>query len=847
VLALANPAALHIGPGAQVKTNDTPVTGMFTGVGWDGHWIAPEPPAAAESFSFGGDVPRHGFSRVLYRRAVRLDEVPASVPARLTADSRYLLLVNGREVGRGPIRSQPRRLRYDEHDLAPFLVPGDNVIAVVVTYYGEANAFWQPAVTTGGLGTDALLVFEARLGDRLLVSDDSWQSLRSPAWKTVSQDVHEGVAFESLDARLLPADWWAAGFDDSAWKPATIVSTTHTGGFGRSQPPTDPYGALLPRGIGPLGGATVEPSGVAVATVTAPTFESDHPARRVQQLLNTAASPVSGFPVAGTLPADSVRLIAVDFGRIVAGFVGFSLDAPAGTIVDLHYREVAWDTSIDSAATGSLSGAQYIARGRDDEFAASEVIGLRYAYLLVHAAADAEVSVSSFLVREYLYPFVGKAFFRSSDAELDALYAAGVRTVALNSFDSFVDCPTREQRAWVGDGVVHQMVHFAANEDWRLTRNYIALSDSPRTDGILPSSVVGEIEAGRSIAIPDWSLHWVHGVFNLYRHGGDRREILHSLPSVERVLRWYEPYIDERGTISDVPEWNLIDWASVFSTGRSSIITALWARGLAEFAELCDFVGNAGSAEWARELWEAARIGYEDFWNDERGTYVDHFLGGERMPAASQAAGAAAIVSDLAPRERWSRIIDTITDEGALVVRSWIGGDDRDEHFRKLADQARGIQLIDWDVDTEIVIAEPFFSYVVHDAVALAGRSAQLPRLLRRWSQFLDGGYDTFGECWGWGTRVHGWSSTPARDLVSYVLGVTPDLPGFARVRVAPAWGAVDEMAGAVPTPFGLVTVEIDGSSVRIDSPVPIVFVGADGIERSLPAGSHRLDAEAAG
>ena len=60
-----------------------------------------------------------------------------------------------------------------------------------------------------------------------------------------------------------------------------------------------------------------------------------------------------------------------------------------------------------------------------------------------------------------------------------------------------------------------------------------------------------------------------------------------------------------------------------------------------------------------------------------------------------------------------------------------------------------------------MVIAEPFFSYAVHDAVALAGRAELLIELIRRWEEFLVDGYDTFGECWGWGTPVHGWSSTP--------------------------------------------------------------------------------------
>src|SRR5262249_53743632 len=162
----------------------------------------------------------------------------------------------------------------------------------------------------------------------------------------------------------------------------------------------------------------------------------------------------------------------------------------------------------------------------------------------------AAVTVKRVAVRENVYPVSGGAYLRSSDPEIDALYTAGVRTVQLNSFDSFTDCPTREQRAWVGDGVVHQMVQLATNEDWRLPVSYVELGDSPRYDGMLPMSVVGDVEWGGSYSIPDWALHWVHGVYNLYRHVGDRELVARHLPSVERLLRWYVAYLDEHGTLS---------------------------------------------------------------------------------------------------------------------------------------------------------------------------------------------------------------------------------------------------------------------------------------------------------
>jgi Bacterial alpha-L-rhamnosidase C-terminal domain len=69
------------------------------------------------------------------------------------------------------------------------------------------------------------------------------------------------------------------------------------------------------------------------------------------------------------------------------------------------------------------------------------------------------------------------------------------------------------------------------------------------------------------------------------------------------------------------------------------------------------------------------------------------------------------------------------------------------------------------------------------------------------------------------------------------VLGVTPAEPGYGTVRVAPRPGAIERLAGAVPTPHGLVRVEVEGGQVRVNSPVPVRFVSLSGEESSASAG----------
>src|SRR5687767_11634889 len=130
---------------AIMKTQPTPSNPItpsdFPEIRWHGHWIwVPEEPIVRGS-PFGGESGPRPESHGLFRKSFTLDQVPASVPARITADSRYLLFVNGQEAFRGPIRSQPRRLYYDLFDLAPYLQTGQNLIAVYVKYFGTAKAY----------------------------------------------------------------------------------------------------------------------------------------------------------------------------------------------------------------------------------------------------------------------------------------------------------------------------------------------------------------------------------------------------------------------------------------------------------------------------------------------------------------------------------------------------------------------------------------------------------------------------------------------------------------------------------------------------------------------------------
>jgi hypothetical protein len=246
---------------------------------------------------------------------------------------------------------------------------------------------------------------------------------------------------------------------------------------------------------------------------------------------------------------------------------------------------------------------------------------------------------------------------------------------------------------------------------------------------------------------------------------------------------------------------------------------------------MAGWLGEKASAAWAEKLYAKAKTGFEMFWDETRGSYIDHLVDGEQQPEMSQLAGALGIVSGLAPKERWQSIINTITDPTRVIIYTWQMSEGGPFAKRKFT----------WDVNNQVVLAEPFMSYVVHDAVAEAGLADRLPALYRRWSQFLQSGYDTIGEDWKHGTHVHGWSTTPTKDMVFYTLGVTPAEPGYSAARIQPALGDLEWAEGRVPSPFGLISVRVEPDKVIVDSPVPVIVQLPGKSEVRLSAGKHTI------
>lgn len=142
-----------------------------------------------------------------FRKHVSIGQVPETLTACIAADSKYWLWINGTPVVlEGGLKRGPDLCScyYDKVEIAPYLRPGDNVIAVLVWFFGK-NGFSHLSSGT------AAMLFEAVGPGVSILSDGSWEGCVHPAFQTAEGPSPNFRLPESnirFDARLFPQNWF---------------------------------------------------------------------------------------------------------------------------------------------------------------------------------------------------------------------------------------------------------------------------------------------------------------------------------------------------------------------------------------------------------------------------------------------------------------------------------------------------------------------------------------------------------------------------------------------------------------------------------------------------------------
>ncbi|MHB8513327.1 MAG: alpha-L-rhamnosidase-related protein [Actinomycetota bacterium] len=528
----------------------------------------------------------------------------------------------------------------------------------------------------------------------------------------------------------------------------------------------------------------------------------------------------SRYPVEQTQRGDQTIF---DFGAIVSGHVVVS-----------SKRDVTVTAGEDLASDHVVSDVREwrmtkIGPGSMTSF---EPIGFRY--------LEVDAPIERIHVVERTFPREKRASFACGDKEVDTIWRAGARTLDLCSDDAFIDCPSRERRAWLGDSYLHSLISFVCNPDYSLVKwNLRMHAQGQRPDGLLPMVAAGDFSLSAT-TIPDYSLHWVRSLARALEYTGDLDLIAELIPVAMRILDHFERLRDENGLIADLGGWIFIDWAQTERGRNIAAIDALYALALDDAAECLEALDDSANATRLRTRADRTRASFSAYYDPARGLFVDALGGGARGRRISQQTNSLAILCGAVSPSSVNDILDAITDKNRLVrTRTPADGGTLNERVR-----SQWMPLENFDEEHDVVCSQPFFAHFLHQALALARRTDDLLGSIKRWSAMLQSGNGCFGEYWeappGMGSRAHAWSATPTFDITTHIAGIRPAEPGWSRVRIAPL---IDGFSCAVPTPHGWIECSIDqAGSASITTPVPgELHIGSGALELAVGANVFRL------
>ena len=475
--------------------------------------------------------------------------------------------------------------------------------------------------------------------------------------------------------------------------------------------------------------------------------------------------------------------VLYDFGRETFGKLVFNHPTSDGLVLICYgeSREEALDRdhceTLDYCSIHDLKAAPLGSKA------------FRYVYIETGGAAFESLSMHY----EYAY-YTPKhsGSFRCSDEELNRIWDVAAYTMDLTTREFFVDGIKRDRWTWSGDAIQSYLM------------NYYLRFNTPCVKRTIRQLRGKDPVTAHVNTIMDYTFYWFISIEQYYQFTGGKEFLKEMLPRMQTLMDYVESRLNEDGLAEGKPDdWIFVDWTDfpMHKRGTLCFEQILFCKALEAMSRCAEVVKeDSVSSKYAEKAASLRRKIKDLFWDEEQHAYLHAIEDGEINSQITKFPNMFAIIYGIADEDECRQIIEHV--------------------------------MLNPSVNA---ITTPYMRFYELEALCKMGlQSKVLSEIKAYWGGMLREGATTFWEKYNpeetgrehlamygrpYGKSLcHAWGASPIYILGRYFLGVQPTTPGYETYEVRPVLGGLDWLQGDVPTPYGLIHVEINRQEVKVYS-----------------------------
>jgi hypothetical protein len=494
-------------------------------------------------------------------------------------------------------------------------------------------------------------------------------------------------------------------------------------------------------------------------------------------------------PVCATIPDGFPSGVLYDFGRETFGYL--KVNDLKGT-VRVYYGE-SREEALDRDHCETLDVLSCCV---GDGFAVAGSKAFRFVYIEKENGANYDE-----VLMDYEYaPFDAQrsGSFHCSDDEINRIWDVAAYTMDLTTREFFMDGIKRDRWTWSGDAIQSYLMNYYLRFDAECVKRTIR-----QLRGKDP--VTAHVNT-----IMDYTFYWFKSIHDYYEYTGDVAFVREMWPRMVTLMGYVESRLNGQGMAEGQPDdWIFVDWVDfpMHKRGTLCFEQILLMKAMETMVICAELVAAAdpaattpdASASGYRVKGEALRNKIKQtFWSDELKAYYHAIEDGTLNRQITKFPNMFAILYGLA-----------------------------DEEERR--DIMQGVML-NPDVPA---ITTPYMRFYELETLLVDGHHEQVLKEIRDyWGGMLREGATSFWEKYNpeesgaehlamygrpYGKSLcHAWGASPVYLLGKYYLGVRPMKPGYEEFEVRPNLGDLEWIAGDVPTPNGLIHVEMNRHEIKV-------------------------------